>query len=529
MKRYLISICTFFVSYGAIAEVFVPGGDYSALTSFDGYYEDNSVVHVVNGVDISANNNTIVLDRMTYLYNNGTIYGNIDINGKNLMVYNTGTIGGIVNSSEDSAIVTQVIQSADNINNINANVDNFSILVSNFDGLNFNSIKDMPSTSFKIENSSVIIDDFTSWQNWDKGSVVLDGDVLFIIKHADTVTSGQVVRFTSDETPIRVEIEDLDNMYKVERRYENGGIALYIVRNTNYEDVFGNDGDVPIAENTALETIRARHPDDKFLMALDAAQNLDELNTLKGRSYRFNHALLLNPVKTMSKVALNNFITDEDIAGVGITPYYILSNDLVNVGGRVYAGYDFDDLYFKLGLSLNRFNYSNDLNEFSGMSYGLDIKSKQYFDKFWLSEIIGLSLTDFTADYICKDGSVKDNPSAWSWYGDVSMGYDFEVVQDVFLSPIVGITYMPYKVADVSETESYLHGGADVKYSFVVDGIKYEYGLSLAAGTNADIFANAKVGFVSVTDNAGISLDMGVLKDEFDYNYRFSLNAKLLF
>ena len=66
-------------------------------------------------------------------------------------------------------------------------------------------------------------------------------------------------------------------------------------------------------------------------------------------------------------------------------------------------------------------------------------------------------------------------------------------------------------------------------YFFVVDGVKYEYSAMAAYGTNGDLMANFKVGFTSVTDEAGMSLNAAVLKDDFDYHYKISLNAKVLF
>jgi hypothetical protein len=151
------------------------------------------------------------------------------------------------------------------------------------------------------------------------------------------------------------------------------------------------------------------------------------------------------------------------------------------------------------------------------------------FNKFWLVESLGFSLTDFSADYISENGEIKNNPTGTSFYADLSAGYDFVLEPGITLAPVVGFAYQPYHVADVSETDAFLHGGLNAKYFFVVDGIKYKYGASGMVGTNGNLFANLNVGFMSVIDGVGASINVGAIKDDFDTYYKFSIDAKIVF
>lgn len=517
MKRYMFLTC-FMV-------VFVCTDLWSIA-----YYGTNSIssfpdtdVIIANGATVNPQNGTsIAMNDTVYLHNNGVINGTINTNEYNLYVHNT-VDNAVINVSGNGNIV-QRIYNNDEITKVDFGTTDFTVQINNINNLNLTDIQNMNADSFTITDSCIVMDDFNLWQDWTK-DVTLDGNISFVINQRNTVTSGTHINHTFGGVRISsIEIMDLDDSHKTYWEYDGSDIILYIVREKNYGQIFD---DANIEENV-LDLIRQRHPNDKLLKALDRANTIDEINRLKGLSYRFNHDIMLRPLKMLNKFSAFGLARKENDSGVGLEPFYIISNTMNMVGGRVYIGYNYDNLYFGMGGSIGRFNYSDDLNEFDGMFYGIDFKSKQTFDKFWLKQVFGFSLSDFHADYVSNE-QIKNNPLGLSGYVDVSMGYDFNIDKDITFSPIAGVAFLPSKVADASDTESYVHGGADIKYFFVTDGIKYEYALSGSVGTNGDIFANARIGFMSVSDNAGVSFNAGVLKDDFDYYYRFSLDAKILF
>lgn len=523
MKKFLVFGLSFTLCFAVKAEQsFVSGENYLGISTFS-----DSIVYVENGAIVSSTGNTITMDGDVYLYNNGRIDGTIDVNGNTLVVYNSGVIGGGINPN--GGLVKQIITSASEITNIGMSGGQKPVVsIENYNNFDFSNIGNISAERFVIKESSIVMDNFSDWQMCPE-NIQLSGNVSLIINNAASVQSGEVIKYTKSGTKIAVQIKDLDKMYKPELKVSNGGIVLNIVRETDYNAIFGNGDSDEEKRNVALEIIRDKNPNDKLLKALDKADNIDEMRRLENLSYRFNHGILLRPVKTITKFSLYDLMKNETESGVGIIPYYIMSDKMDTVGLRVFAGYKYNNLFFHAGVTLNKFEYGDELNDFSGWTYGFEVQSKQIFDKFWLNEILGLSLTDFKADYISFDGRIESNPLSLSWYGDVSAGYDFEIDKDIIVSPIVGFSYQPYKVADVSETDSYAYIGGDVKYFFIIDGIKYEYSAMASCGTNSDVMVNFKVGFTSVTDEAGVSLNAGILKDDFDYHYKISLNAKVLF
>ena len=72
-------------------------------------------------------------------------------------------------------------------------------------------------------------------------------------------------------------------------------------------------------------------------------------------------------------------------------------------------------------------------------------------------------------------------------------------------------------------------GAGNVKYEFDIDGIKYEYAVMGSVTNNEDISASVEIGFMSVLDGIGASVDASLFKNEYDCYYKLSLKAKVLF
>lgn len=506
----------FFVLPVYADQTFMSGTDYSSVVAFNDSVYD---VFVESGAEVSSVGNTITMNGPICLHNSGIIYANIDTNEQNLSIYNSGTIyGDIINTNGN---VTQIITFVPEITNINVIGGVFNVQIENLDNLDFSIIEGIDATAFDVKNTSIVIDDFAQWQNWGK-TVNLSGPISLII--TDTTATdydGEIIGNIFGNNSVIVNIDGLDSSTRTETEIIGNRFKLKIIRETNYSVI--NNG-----ANSALEKIRQSDPNDKLIKALDSATSTNEINNIISKSYRFNHGILLRPIRVTNNFTLMNGINDKSDFGLGFTPMYTISDKISNLGGRIYIGNNYNDFYLNFGLQLNRFEYSDDINDFSGFTYGADIKLKQYFEKLWFKGVGGINVTKFKANYI-SDNEIKDNPYGISWYTLLDGGYDFYIGNDFIISPFVGAGYQNYKVADVLDNDFYVRGGAGLKYSFITDGIKYEYGLDGAIASNGNLYSSAKVGFWSVTDEAGATLSVGILKDDFDYNYQLSLNAKMLF
>ena len=520
MKKYLILICSFVYSIDAIAYNYSSD---STVSSFD----DTEIV-VDNGVVISADGGgDILMNTPVYLYNNGTINGVLNTNGYNLFIYNNGTMNyDIINTGGN---ITQIITPYTGIKNIVVPDGNYVVRIEDVPNLNFLDIKNITPTFFEITNTSgnhttIIINDFAEWQAWNKIVKISEPISLRITDENALNYDGEVVGniITNTDAIIDVWISGMDDSDRVGIEKMGTQFKLDLSRVINYDIIFGK-------ENTALERLRKSNPNDRLIRALDLAHNTNEINQIKNKSYRFNHNILLRPGHVVNDFALMDNIKHRVDYGLGIQPVYMMSDKISNMGGRIYIGNHYNDLYFSVGLNLNRFEYRDYVNDFSGFMYGTDIALKQYFNKLWVNGVGGINLTRFNANYITSNNEIKNNPFGLSWYMGVDTGYDFDIGNDFILTPFVGTAYQMNKVADVYDEDFYIRSGAGLKYFFAIDGIKYEYELDGAIASNGSLFSTLKVGFWSITDEAGASLGVGVLNNDFGLNYQLLLNAKMLF
>jgi len=522
MKKYLIVFL--FVGFGLNANS-VPFY-YNGVDNVVGGFDQENIVVNTGAVVTSNNVDGITVDYApVVLHNNGTINGSINVNDNILYIYNTGTINGdIITNSIGSAI--QMITSENEVTPVHFVGNNSRMNIDGVQNVNFDTIKNNNATYVDIKSSGkmyVTINNFQDWQNWDKTISLngANGPIILVISDKNTVTNNVAINHAISGDNISVKITNLEDLYKVELEDDGANIILHIVRETDYDKVFN--------DSSELEQIRQKHPNDKLLKMLDGLDNVDEINRVKNLSYRFNHGILLRPIKVINNFIMTDMIRDKTDAGAGFIPFCITSDKMNILGGRLYLGHDFDNVYFNAGFNVNYFSYKDKINDFSGIAYGLDLRVKEQFDNLWTTQTVGLSMAKFKADLIQVNDDIKNNPFGFSGYGEALVGYDINVSPDMVIAPFGGIAYQMYKVLDEKDTDCYARGGADAKYSFVMDGIKYEYLISVSIGSNGNMFSTLRVGFWSITDLAGASLDAGIIKDDLDYHYKLSATAKMLF
>ena len=392
--------------------------------------------------------------------------------------------------------------------------------INNVNNINLSEIKEISADEFVISNSSVVINNFSDWQDWNT-TVSLDPIVTLYINNLDNSVSGEKVKHLTLTNKSNVTIQDTNNLYRTSLdKAEDNSVFLKLVRETNYEKVFKND-----SRGKFLENIRANNQNDKMLAVMDRASTMHEINSIMNSSYHFNPMVLMNPVKTINRsmlLSMQDFNSGADVD-------FILSSKLNNYGGHVYLSDKYDDLSVKIGINLNSFSYSDNTNEFDGFSYGIDLRAKQYFEKIWIDGLLGLNRINFNADNIYVNGNISSNPNGMSGYARFNLGYDYTKISEIIISPFVGFIFQRSSVMDFADADINLHTGIIAKYDFITDGIKYEYGANLSMDEKAYCNFGVNAGFVSVMDNAGAFIMINTFKDEFATNYKFSLNAKILF
>lgn len=395
----------------------------------------------------------------------------------------------------------------------------YTAMVCNYDYISLDEIKDTDADKYRIENSLVFIKDFADWQDWN-ADIEYGPNVRLDIKNLTSKNNGQKLNHISNTNVVKV--YDADNLYKIKFNLAGSDLYFNLVRETDYKKVFKD------TRGTFLENIRLYHPDDKMLSAMDSALTMSEINSVMDSSYHFNPMILMNPIKTLNRAVLID-LQSEVNSGVGADVDYVFSDKTNNYGGHLYVANRYKDLFFKIGFGLNRFSYSDNFNDFDGMTYGIDVRAKQYVDSFWLDGMFGVNHTSFNADNIYVNGNITNNPKGLSEYARLSIGYDYKDFDDFVISPFVGVLFQNTSVSGFSDRDMNLHTGLQGKYDFVMDGTRYEYVASIATDEKANWNIETKIGFVSVVDNAGAYVGITAFRDEFATNYKLSVNGKMYF
>lgn len=423
-------------------------------------------------------------------------------------------------------LVSFVLASVVSVARAGITVDGATVYVQNCDNVDFNVIKNTPGNTYNIANSGVVINDLADWQNWGAANVTFGPNVSLYIKNLDDSYNGEQLRHVVSTDVINIVQKDNYNLYKITRYSPpfSNAVFLKLVRETDYEKVFGaND-----ARGSFIENIRASHPDDKMLPALDMATNQSQIESAMNSSYHFNPIILMNPIKTLNRIRTIEMFGDESDFAVGANGDFIWSDKTTSYGGHAFIGNKFNNLYFKFTLNFNSFSYGDDFNDFSGMFYGMDVRAKYYLDELWFDGVLGLGQTSFNAENVYDNGDIKHNPKGASEYGRISVGYDMKI-EDVTVAPFVGALFQKNEVVGFDDTQTNLHAGLMAKYGFAIDGIKYVYGAKLGIDDKTNLNAGANIGFVSVVDGAGANLNFDVFQEDIATSYKLSVNAKINF
>ena len=163
--------------------------------------------------------------------------------------------------------------------------------VYNYDYIDFDEIKNTTAIKYKISNSSIFISNFSDWQNWD-ADVEIGSNISLFISDIDDTSDGKQLKHVSPADVVNVTLKDSANLYRISFYSPtfSDEVFLKLVRETDYTKIFDDErGDF-------LENIRLNNPDDKTLLALDNANDADEMNSIMNSSYLFNPMILMNPV-----------------------------------------------------------------------------------------------------------------------------------------------------------------------------------------------------------------------------------------
>ena len=520
MKIFLGTFAGFMFVQSALADGMYPPFVWDYSQSISAFDNPNNLVSEGVILTASAPDSNIGITMSMDIENRGEIIGNlVALDDFHVRINNKGIIDGSVIAPH----VLQIVTTPDGANKFTVVSNDFSVHVDGVhDGVRLTDIQNLGAGVVKFKNSNIIIDDFKDWQLWD-ANVSWVGSNTLSINNLYTVESGVYLSHVTQDTVLNVLTLDEDKLYRIDLLPDIYGKMLRVVRETDYQRIF-DDG-----RGVFLANLRATNPNDKMLMAMDGATNMNGLHNAMNASYRFNPAILMRPVKQINNFAKMDILVDETVSGGGVVPFYMTSANTHDVGARGYVNTAYDNYVLRFGVHLNKFEYEDAINNFAGASYGADVGVKKRFNKFVVDGYLGADLINFDADYIYTDGGIQNNPSGYALYGGIDAVYDYNVSDDLIVSPFMGGALNRYNVISSNENDVDLRGGGMARYLFTVDGIKYEYGALVGLMMNGDVFGNLKIGFESLVDDAGASINLGMYQDEYVTSYRASIDAHVLF
>lgn len=461
----------------------------------------------------------IDLDHAMTIYN----YDNVDAiytNDNNLTIINYQTINAVYNTG--TSYVLQQIPDNAALNTINMHGNNFHVQINNVNSADVRLVQRIVegAEEVRITDSSLVIDDFADWRNWNQ-TVLLEGTNTLYIKHPETVVSGERIQFIKNNGT-KVVLLDSDQLYKVTLRYDSGASFIDITK-TDVSNIFDDE------RGEILKDLQLSGSNSSLLLALNNAKSMQEINQIMQSSYRFNPSILMRPVSTLNQFYLLDLLNNENSLYGGFSGFYIGSDATDAFGFNLHFGGKYEDWRLSTTLYWNRFYYQKDVNNFDGFSYGGNIKIKRYIDSFWIHGIAGLSFANFKTDTIYHNNMIKRNPFGYSGYGALDIGYDYNIIDDLSIAPFGGVLTQISSVMKSTNTDSTIRFGGNIKYSLATDGLKYEYSGAAGATIVGDLFGNFGVGFVSEQDGAGVSIDLSFLNNDDSFHYKISLNGKILF
>ena len=456
--------------------------------------------------------------------NYGSITSNLNVcDYCNVRIENAGTYnaGAVLGTG---ATITQVIHNQNDITELFGIGVGYDVEISDTSvALNWTNIvtNTGDASEYKLSSAKIRLDNIAIFN----GPIVLSGtSYLYIDAGIDTDT----VLFSnvSGDGTILVADDNVDSLHLVQAYKDSNRIYLRLVRSGDYGRILNND------VGHFLNNLRATSPDDKLLKRLDNADSEQELKRIMSHSVRIHPIKMMNNIKTLysHKTAETMRIDHDD--GFGIMPEFLFSNNMQMFGIEPNVNIKLDDdLRMKIYGHFSYLKYTDDINEYSGTSFGggadivYDLSSNNFVRAYG-----GVNYTVFNVGPVFNGLEKTENPGGWSGFVNTEIGHRFVVDNDYFISPYVllGGDYMT--MLNDTGFDVYGGAGADAGYKFNCDGLEYTYAVRGIASSNMNFGADVNVSVWSVMDAVGADFKFGMLHDsDFGLSYHISLNARFDF
>lgn len=515
VMRYVL--CFFiFLAWGFDAGAVIVSGDvYGGAVAYndDLRIEENTVfmpdeIHVLGSMR---------------LFNRGIVDTDLFVCDRcDLFIRNQGSFIANVNLGNEANLY-QVINNSDDCRSVNLGIG-YSLLIDGADGIEWRDVRNAIGMADRVVVKDSVVN--IAGVDGTGNKVELVGNVTFIVDELENDVPRLIMKNVyGGDVQITVRTLNSDSLYADVGYLSDGNLFFKRIRETDYTKVLDNDVGV------FLNSIRTDRHDDLLINRLDAAKTREELNSVMGRSVRFNHKLLAKPIRIINGLDDNgvDLLSDKqrssgiDIAAIASKDFYAYMG---TIGVKFSTGTPFD---FALGIKAGEIDYSSDVDEFSGDFYGIDIRARYEKSNFFVNTGAGVSVFNTDIDRVWYDNRSVMDVDVGYVFAVLDGGWRFRMAEDLLLKTFVGAKGEFLSVADVTDFYTRPRFGVNMEYVSDLFGVRYRYSLGYVASTDNEMMAQAGVGVQSMYDMIGIGAKIALGSMQGTSSVLFEIGGHVIF
>ena len=516
--KNLVSVLLIFVMLSGSANAL----DLLGNTIIGGNYNVSEDVTVHNGVSFEAHDINI-LDSLR-ISNFGEIHGGITVgSNRTLELENAGVFDANV-SLQSGARLIQVISSNATLTDIGL-VANYDVVVRNVDGIRLDQVLMVAdgANTITFDSSTLSAGNMVGFSPLN--DIRLSGDIIL---RFDNVTNANLLLFhnVSGDGVVHVDSYALDKLHVFETYKINQDIFVRLTRSTDYARILNND------MGRFLNNLRASGMDNKLFSKLDIAETMDELSNILSHSVRTNPIKLMQPISLLYSYKSLESMHIDDFTVFGVEPIMIYSSDVFMGGIRPNISLNAtDDLHLKLSGYVLDIDYADDINEYAGMSFGIDADVQYNVpDNDFVRMHVGIGKSYFDIGPVFAENKVVNNPDGISAYAITEFGHRFNIWGGYKLSPFVAAGAEYIVISNTKDTNIYGIGGSDIGYEYEFDGLRYNYSGRFIVRTDGTYGCGFNLSIWSIIDAAGADVHIGTIyNDDFGMSFNAMLNGRFRF
>lgn len=492
-----------------------------------------------SGDSLSISNDTIITDNATididnlniyetlFLGNNGEINANINIcSGCHLYFKNSGYFSGTFNFGNGAAL-TQVISAASDMTQMPI-VGGFDVLVYNANLMSLKDVINIGAGANKIilNNSSFVLDDLISDRVMKNAApeIELVGNIEIYLDSVSNINGNAILYNVTGSEKVIFHVKDADSLFAINSYIDSGKLYLSVKRETDYAKILNNNIGV------FINSLRNENPNHRLLGALDNVANMGDLYSAMGKSVNLHPINLLKPIRIFNNFEMFANTDIYDDLFVGAEPIYIISSDFNLYAALLkFGAIKFSNWKLSMSAYAGELEYTDDINEFSGMFYGGNIRAGYDDGDIVVRNTAGLTIGNFNAGRVFDGNLGTENPRFSSVYFASDFGTRISMAENLFVIPFVGVTGDCAKILRETDIDFYADIGMDISFATTGYDVNYNYVLRTIINTAGAIDASLNIGFWSETDNAGGKFSASIINNEIGVSYKLSVSANYMF